>query len=85
MPFNRNFRPGGSQFIATESAVAQERDPPMGSRYLDGGRAGARPSHGEPPSGRRTAMERRPYRMMMQAPDGSAVTTMLSTSTRPRS
>ncbi len=34
--------------------------------------------HGEPPSWRRTAVERRPYRMMMQAPDGSAVAAVVS-------
>ncbi len=34
--------------------------------------------HLQPPSWRRTAVERRPYRMMMQAPDGSAVAAVVS-------
>ena len=52
--------------IWSAAAAAQERGPPgKVAVYCDRlfGRNKLRPSHGEPPSWRRTAVERRPYHM----------------------
>ena len=56
---------------AVPSAAAQERGPPgKVAVYCDRlfGRNKLRPSHGELPSGRRTAVERRPYRTIRNVP-----------------
>ena len=62
---------------AVPSAAATERGPPAWRAAILAADGGGTP-YGEPPSGRRTAVERRPYRMMMQAPDGSAVAAVVS-------
>ena len=69
--------PGGSQFTATAFSGATSCAPPAWRAAILAADGGGTP-YGEPPSWRRTAMERRPYRMMMQAPDGSAVAAVVS-------
>ena len=57
--------------IWSAAAAAQERGPPgKVAVYCDRlfGRNKLRPSHGELPSGRRTAVERRPYRTIRNVP-----------------